>query len=100
MRGEFPAMRFSPALPLLSSARYWAKVADSFPSTTDPGVAGSNPFCSTLQSLRVETSGESFEKPRIEAGFWHSDDPENGLILRFSSEIPQSYLATISVVPI
>jgi hypothetical protein len=27
-------------------------------------------------------------------------DLENGLILRFSSEIPQTYPATISVVPI
>ena len=93
-------MRFSPALPLLSSARYWAKVADSFPNIPDPGVAGSNPACSILQSLGFDTFGESFEKTRTHAGFGVRVDPENRASLRFSSEIPQTYLATISVVPI
>jgi len=69
MRGEFPAMRFSPALPLLSSARYWAKVADSFPSTTDPGVAGSNPFCSTIQSFNFRTCRRIDPNRRVCARF-------------------------------
>jgi hypothetical protein len=43
---------------------------------------------------------EPFEKTRIKAGFGIGVDPENALILRFSSEISQSYPATISVVPI
>jgi hypothetical protein len=55
---------------------------------------------STLQSLRFDTFGESFEKTRIYAGFGIRVEPENGLILRFSSEIPKTYPATISVVPI
>jgi hypothetical protein len=75
MRGEFPAMRFSPALPLLSSARYWAKVADSFPSTTDPGVAGSNPFCSTIQSFSSRTNRP--KSARVRAIFRLRTDPEN-----------------------
>ena len=35
MRGEFPAMRFSPARLPFSWPRYWAKIADNFPNTTD-----------------------------------------------------------------
>ena len=53
-----------------SARRRWVRKWASQPSLE--GSEGSNPFCSTLQSLRVETSGESFEKTRIEAGFWHS----------------------------
>jgi hypothetical protein len=34
------------------------------------GVMGSNPVLSTPQSLRFKTFGESFEKTRIQAGFW------------------------------
>jgi hypothetical protein len=39
------------------------------------GTRGSNPPLSTLQSLGIDTSGESFEKARIVAGFWHSGGP-------------------------
>ena len=64
------------------------------------GLDGSNPLLSILQSLGFDTFGESFEKTRTHAGFGVRVDPENRLILRFSSEISQSYPATISVVPI
>ena len=66
----------------------------------EKGPAVQIPSAPHFQSLRIETSGESFEKTRIDAGFGIEVDPENGLILRFSSEIPQSYPTTISVVPI
>jgi hypothetical protein len=62
-------MRFSPALPLLSSARYWAKVADSFPNIPDPGVAGSNPACSTIQSVSFRTFRRIARNPRVCARF-------------------------------
>jgi hypothetical protein len=63
------------------------------------GASGSNPAWTTLQSLRFDTFGESFKKTRIDAGFEIRVDPENGLIVRFSSEIPKTYPATIFVVP-
>jgi hypothetical protein len=69
MRGEFPAMRFSPALPLLSSARYWAKVADSFPSTTDRGVASSNPSRSAKQSWEAADPTQRRRKLPLVRGF-------------------------------
>ncbi len=57
MRGEFPAMRFSPALLAFLSARYWAKVADNFPNTTDSGGREFKfPSLSANESLSLEIS--------------------------------------------
>ena len=66
----------------------------------EAGVSGSNPAFTILQSLGFDTFGESFEKTRTHAGFGVRVDAENRASLRFSSGIPQTYLATISVVPI
>jgi len=51
MRSEFPAMRFPPALLLPTRPRNCARVADNFLSTTDRGVASSNPACSATESV-------------------------------------------------
>ena len=52
MKGEFPAMRFSPALLPFSRP----KVADNFPKKTDHGVASSNPACSAKRQLRARAT--------------------------------------------
>jgi hypothetical protein len=69
MPGEFQAIRFSPALPLLSRSVYLAKFADNSPNKTDWGVESSNPFCSTPQSLGIRTSRRIPRNPRPCARF-------------------------------
>ena len=81
----------------LSVANYKTTLSSD---SLESGTGSSNSLRSILQSLGFDTFGESFEKTRTHAGFGVRVDPENRTGLRFSFEIPQTYLATISVVPI
>ena len=63
------------------------------------GVASSNPFCSTIQSLGPRTSRRIARKARVCARFAIRHGPKERLFLADSREAPNSSLGAIYLGP-